>query len=58
MKNNQKRNLKNSDNSKNEGKVNKMPQSGLGSMQGENTRNMPSAVCASSINKSLDPTPI
>ena len=36
----------------------KMPQSGVGSMQGKNTRNMPSAVCASSINKSLDPTPI
>ena len=51
MKNNQKKNLKNSDNSKNEGKVNKMPQSGLGSMQGENTamRNMSSAMCASSM---------
>ena len=36
----------------------KMPQSGVGSMQGGNTGNMPSAVCASSINKSLDPTPI
>ena len=36
----------------------KMPQSGVGSMQGKNTGNMPSAVCASSINKSLDPTPI
>ena len=36
----------------------KMPQSGLGSMQGKNTVNMPSAVCASSMKKSLDPTPI
>ena len=36
----------------------KMPQSGVGSMQGKNTGNMPSAVCASSMNKSLDPTPI
>ena len=36
----------------------KMPQSGVGSMQGKNTGNMPSAGCASSINKSLDPTPI
>ena len=26
----------------------KMPQSGVGSMQGKNTGNMPSAVCASS----------
>ena len=34
----------------------KMPQSGVGSMQGKNTGNMPSAVCASSMNKSLDPT--
>ena len=29
-----------------------MPQSGVGSMQGENTGNMSSAVCASSMNKS------
>ena len=36
----------------------KMPQSGVGSMQGKNTGNMPSAVFASSMNKSLDPTPI
>ena len=36
----------------------KMPQSGEGSMQGKNTGNMPSAMCASSMNKSLDPTPI
>ena len=40
------------------GNIKKMPQSGVGSMQGKNTGNMPSAVCASSINKSLDPTPI
>ena len=34
--------------------------SGLGSMQGKNTEkwNMDSAVCASSMNKSLEPTPI
>ena len=31
----------------------KMPQSEVGSMQGKNTENMPSAVCASSMNKSL-----
>ena len=36
----------------------KMPQSGVGSMQGKNIGNLPSVVCASSINKSLDPTPI
>ena len=36
----------------------KMPQSGVGSMQGQDTRNMPSVVCASSMNKSLDPTQI
>ena len=36
----------------------KMPQSGVGSMQGKDTGNMPSAVCALSMNKSLDPTPI
>ena len=30
-----------------------MPQSGVGSMQGKNTVNMPSAMCASSMNKSL-----
>ena len=38
----------------------KMPQSGLGSVQGKNTakRNMSSAMWASSMNKSLDPTPI
>ena len=36
----------------------KMPQSGVGSMQGKNTGNMPSAMCASSMDKSLDPTPI
>ena len=36
----------------------KMPQRGLGSMQGKNTGNMPSTVCASLMNKSLDPTPI
>ena len=36
----------------------KMPQSGVGSMQGKDTGNMPSAVCASPMNKSLDPTPI
>ena len=36
----------------------KMPQSGVGSMQGKNTGNMPSAMYASSMNKSLDPTPI
>ena len=36
----------------------KMPQSGVASMQGKNTGNMPSTVCASSINKFLDPTPI
>ena len=29
----------------------KMPQSGEGSMQGKNTRNLPSAPCASSMNK-------
>ena len=34
----------------------KMPQSGVGSMQEKNTGNMPIAVCASSMNKSLDPT--
>ena len=33
----------------------KMPQSGVGSMQGKNTGNMPSTVCASSMNKSLAP---
>ena len=33
----------------------KMPQSGVGSIQGKNTGNMPSAVCASSMNKSLSP---
>ena len=33
----------------------KMPQSGVGSMQGKNIANMPSAVSASSINKSLAP---
>ena len=40
--------------------VEKMPQSRLGSMQGKNTakRNMSSTVCASSMNKSLDPNPI
>ena len=38
--------------------VEKMPQSGVGSMQGKNTGNIPSAVCASSMNKSLDPSPI
>ena len=32
-----------------------MPQSGVGSMQGKDTGNMPSAVCASSLNKSLTP---
>ena len=37
--------------------ITKMPQSGVGSMQGKDTGNMPSAVCASSMNKSLDPTP-
>ena len=31
---------------------NKMPQSGVGSMQGKNSGNMPSAVCALSMNKS------
>ena len=31
----------------------KMPQSGIGSMQGEKTGNMPSVVCASSMNKFL-----
>ena len=36
----------------------KMSQSGVGSMQGKNTGNMPSAMCALSMNKSLDPTPI
>ena len=36
----------------------KMPQSGVGSMQGKNTGNMHTAVFASSMNKSLDPTPI
>ena len=36
----------------------KMPQSGVGSMQGKDTGNMLSAMCASSMNKSLDPTPI
>ena len=36
----------------------KMPQSGVGSMQGKNAGNMHSAVCALSMNKSLDPTPI
>ena len=36
----------------------KMPQSRIGSMQGKNTGNKPSAVCASSMSKSLDPTPI
>ena len=36
----------------------KMLQSGVGSMQGKNTGNMRSAVFASSMNKSLDPTPI
>ena len=36
----------------------KIPQSGVGSMHGKNAGNMPSAVCASSMNKSLDPTPI
>ena len=36
----------------------KMPQSGVGNMQGKNTRNMPRAVCASSMNKSLVPTPL
>ena len=36
-------------------KERKMPQSGVGSMQGKDTGNMPSA---SSMNKSLDPTPI
>ena len=40
------------------GEEEKMPQSGVGSMQGKETGNMPSAVCASSMNKSLDPTPI
>ena len=35
--------------------IGKMPQSGVGSMQGKNTRNMPSIVCASSMNKSLTP---
>ena len=30
-----------------------MPQSGVGSMQGKNAGNMPSAVCASSMNKAL-----
>ena len=30
----------------------------VGSMQGKNSGNMPSAVCASLMNKSLDPTPI
>ena len=29
-----------------------MPQSGVGSMQGKNTGNMPSAMCASSMNES------
>ena len=38
--------------------ISKMPQSGVGSMQEKNTENMPSAVFASSMNKSLDPTPI
>ena len=33
----------------------KMQQSGVGSMQGKNTGNMPSAVCASSMNMSLAP---
>ena len=36
----------------------KMPQSGVGSMQGKKTGNMPSAVCASSMKKALDPIPI
>ena len=36
----------------------KMPQSRVGSLQGKNTGNMPSAMCALSMNKSLDPTPI
>ena len=36
----------------------KMPQSGVGSMQGKNNGNMPSAMCASSMDKSLDPSPI
>ena len=36
----------------------KMPQSGIGSMQEKNTGNMPSAMCPSSMNKALDPTPI
>ena len=42
----------------NESLKEKTPQSGVGSMQGKDTGNMPSAVCASSMNKSLDPTPI
>ena len=33
--------------------IKKMPQSGVGSLQGKNTGNMPSAMCASSMNKSL-----
>ena len=33
-----------------------MPQSGVGSMQGKNTGNMPSAMCTLSMNKSLDLT--
>ena len=36
----------------------KMLQSGVSSMQVKDTGNMPSAVCVSSMNKSLDPTPI
>ena len=39
-------------------KSGKMLQSGVDSMQGKNTGNMPSAVCALSMNKSIDPTPI
>ena len=35
-----------------------MPQTGVGSMQGKSTGNMPSAACVSSMDKSLDPTPI
>ena len=35
----------------------KMPQSRVG-MQGKNTGNMPCAMCALSMNMSLDPTPI
>ena len=35
-----------------------MPQSGVVSMQGKDTGNMPNPMCAFSMNKSLDPTPI